>query len=189
MRLKQLIWILSLLFLVAFNHSWANREGGNKLSIYVFYGRDCEDCRQIMTDFFPQIESIYGDRLQVRYFEVNDPANYQVLVRLEEAYKKALAKLERLGKKSYQDIIKKMLLKVAKSGPGEVIISREDRKRITPSFLKSINKELMISKEEREISGGFILKRKKIEINNSFESLLRSKREELESRLVRILFK
>lgn len=56
--------------------------------MYVFYGRDCEDCQHIMTDFFPQIESIYGDRLQVRYFEVNDPENYQVLVNLEEAYKK-----------------------------------------------------------------------------------------------------
>lgn len=107
---------------------------------------------------------------------------------MEEAYKKALVKLERLGKKSYQDIIKRMLLKVAKSGPGEVIISREDRKRITPSFIESINKELKISKEERGISGGFILKREKIEINNSFESLLRSNREELEARLVKILF-
>ncbi len=107
---------------------------------------------------------------------------------MEEAYKKALAKLARLNKKSYQDIIKKMLLKVAKSGSGEVIISQEDRKRITPSFIESINKELKISKEERRISGGFILKRKKIEVNNSFESLLRSKREALESRLVKILF-
>ena len=107
---------------------------------------------------------------------------------IEEAYKKALAKLARLGKKSYQDIIKKMLLKVAKSGSGEVIISREDKKRITPSFITSINKELKISKEDREIIGGFILKREKIEVNNSFESLFRSKREELELRLVRILF-
>ncbi len=107
---------------------------------------------------------------------------------MEEAYKKALAKLKKLGKKSYQDIIKKMLLKIAKSGSGEIIISKEDRKRITPSFIKNINKELKISKEERGISGGFILKRKKIEINNSFESLLRSKREELELKLVRILF-
>ncbi|HEA47160.1 MAG TPA: hypothetical protein ENH97_01975 [bacterium] len=107
---------------------------------------------------------------------------------MEEAYKKALTKLESRGKKSYQDIIKKMLFRVAKSGSGEIIISKEDRKRITPSFIGSINKDLKISKEERGISGGFILKRKKIEINNSFESLLRSKREELEPRLVRILF-
>ena len=107
---------------------------------------------------------------------------------IEEAYNKALAKLERLGKKSYQDIIKKMLLKVAKSGSGEIIISKEDRKRITLSFIKNINKELKISKEDRGISGGFILKREKIEVNNSFESLFRSKREELESRLVKILF-
>jgi len=107
---------------------------------------------------------------------------------IEEAYGKALVKLKKLGKKSYQDIIKKMLLKIAKTGSGEIIISKEDRKRITPSFIKSISKELKILKEEREISGGFILKRDKIEINNSFESLLRSKREDLELRLVRILF-
>ena len=107
---------------------------------------------------------------------------------IEEAYKKALAKLERFGKKSYQDIIKKMLFKVAKSGSGEIIISKEDRKRITLSFIRNINKGLKISKEDREISGGFILKREKIEVNNSFESLFRSKREELELRLVRILF-
>ena len=107
---------------------------------------------------------------------------------IEEAYGKALVKLKKLGKKSYQDIIKKMLLKIAKTGSGEIIISKEDRKRITPSFIKSINKELKISKEDRGISGGFILKREKIEVNNSFESLFRSKREELELKLVRILF-
>lgn len=107
---------------------------------------------------------------------------------IEEAYQKALAKLKRLGKKPYQELIKKMLLKVAKSGPGEVIISKEDRKRIIPAFIKNINKDLKISKEDRRISGGFILKREKIEVNNSFESLFRSKREELELRLVKILF-
>lgn len=108
---------------------------------------------------------------------------------MEEAHQKALATLERFGKKSYQNIIKKMLRRVAKNGPGEVIIAKEDSKRITPSFIESINKELKISREERGISGGFILKREKIEVNNSFESLFRSKREELEPHLVRILFK
>ena len=107
---------------------------------------------------------------------------------IEEAYEKALAKLRRLGKKPYQELIKKMFSKIAKNGSGEVIISKEDRKRITPSFIKSVNKGLEISKEDRGIGGGFILKREKIEINNSFESLLRSRREELESRLVKILF-
>ena len=107
---------------------------------------------------------------------------------IEEAYRRALAKLKRLGKRPYQELMKKMLLKVASSEPGEVILSKEDKERITPSFLRSINKDLRISEEEREISGGFILKREKIEINNSFESLLRSKREELEPHLVRILF-
>lgn len=107
---------------------------------------------------------------------------------IEKAYQKALIKLTKLGKRPYQELIKKMLRKVAKTDAGEIILSREDNKRITPSFVKSINKDLKISKDDRGISGGFILKKEKIEINNSFESLLRSKREELEPRLVKILF-
>ncbi len=89
MRVKQLIWALSLFCLVAFANSRANNgDGKARLSIYVFYAQDCEDCKHILTDFFLQIEPIYGDRLQVRYFEVNNPDNYQVLINLEEVYKK-----------------------------------------------------------------------------------------------------
>ncbi len=62
--------------------------GERELSIYVFYGRDCEDCHHIIEDFLPKIESTYGDRLQWRYFEINNPDNYQVLLNMEEAYKK-----------------------------------------------------------------------------------------------------
>jgi len=81
-------WVLSLLFLVIFNHSWASGKEGPKLSFYVFYAQDCEDCQVIIKNFLPKIEFLYGDRLQLRYFEVNSPANYQVLVNLEEAYGK-----------------------------------------------------------------------------------------------------
>lgn len=86
--MKHAIWLLSLIYLVVLGNSWANRKEEAKLSIYVFYAQDCEACHNILTDFFPQIESTYGDRLQVRYFEVDNPDNYQVLVNLEEAYKK-----------------------------------------------------------------------------------------------------
>jgi V/A-type H+-transporting ATPase subunit E len=118
---------------------------------------------------------------------------------IEETYSKTLAKLKKLGKKPYQELIKKMLSKViqseldhssrSSSGPeAEIIIAREDRERITPSFLNSISKNLKISKEDRGINGGFILKRGKVEINDSFESLLRSRRDALEPGLVRRLF-
>jgi len=81
-------WALSLLSLVVFSHSWAKGKEGPKLSFYVFYAQDCEDCQLVIKDFLPKIESLYGDRLQIRYFEVNNPANYRVLVNLEEAYGK-----------------------------------------------------------------------------------------------------
>ena len=86
--MKHAIWLLSLIYLVVLGNSWANRKEEAKLSIYVFYTQDCGACHNILTGFFPQIESTYGDRLQVRYFEVDNPDNYQVLVNLEEAYKK-----------------------------------------------------------------------------------------------------
>ena len=86
--MRQVGWTLPLLFLLAFSHSWASGREGPKLSFDVFYARDCEDCQQIIGDFLPQVESLYEGRLQVRYYEVNNPDNYQVLLRIEEVYGK-----------------------------------------------------------------------------------------------------
>ncbi len=48
--------------------------------------------------------------------------------------------------------------------------------------------ELKLSDEDRGIQGGFIVKVDGVEINNSFETLLRMEREKVESEIADILF-
>ena len=71
-------------------------------------------------------------------------------------------------------------------------------KRIDKVFIQKINKMLLkkgkkgalkFSEEKRDIpGGGFILKKGRIEKNNSFEIYLSSLRRDLESEISRILF-
>ena len=53
---------------------------------------------------------------------------------------------------------------------------------------KGIKAALKISNEARRIQGGFILKRRGVEVNGSFETLIRTEREEIESKVAAILF-
>jgi len=57
-----------------------------KISIHVFYAMDCEDCHRIITQFFPKVFLSYSGMLDVRYYELNRPENYEALVKIEEAW-------------------------------------------------------------------------------------------------------
>ncbi|UCD83545.1 MAG: hypothetical protein JSU92_09585 [Deltaproteobacteria bacterium] len=116
---------------------------------------------------------------------------------IQEAFKHALKSLETLPDNRYREIIKKLLLAIREVG--EVIVSPKDTKRFNNEFLAEVNRELagrrkgsgklQFSQEQREMRGGFILRRGKQEINASFESILQERQEELETELERILFK
>ncbi len=117
---------------------------------------------------------------------------------IEEAFQKASQRLKALSDAEYQATVKKMLLKAVESGEEEVIISSRDEKRITPSFLKEVNKELAekgklgklrLSSERRKFIGGFVLRSSRKEIKCTFDSLIKEKRDELEGEISRILFK
>ena len=90
-----------------------------------------------------------------------------------------------------------MLVASVKSKNEEVILSAKDKRRLSPDFIQKINKRLSsektksnltLSKEERNIGGGFILKSEDIETNNSFEALIKMQREKIESEVVKTLF-
>ena len=115
---------------------------------------------------------------------------------IEEAFRKALNYLRHLSDEEYQVAIKQLLLRAIESGEEEVIISPRE-KRLTLAFLKEVNEELSskerpgklkLSSERREFQGGFILKAGRTEINNTFNSLFRERREELEAEVAGILF-
>lgn len=115
---------------------------------------------------------------------------------LEEAFQKALNHLGHLADEEYRETVKKMLLKATESGKEEVIVSPGE-KRITPALLNEVNEELRsqgrpgelkISPERKDFQGGFILKAGRKEVNNTFDSLFKERREELETEVAGILF-
>lgn len=105
----------------------------------------------------------------------------------DEAFGQALEKLVLLKKKKdYQKIVLNMVCKSALEGEGELIVSEEDSGIFGKSLLSEINSRLAkknakvsLSKESRSMRGGFILSypERGIELNKSFESILKESRE------------
>ncbi|MGM0688571.1 MAG: V-type ATP synthase subunit E [Bacillota bacterium] len=117
---------------------------------------------------------------------------------ISEAFRESLDQLIDLDNNAYISIIRNMLLNLVETGTETVFCSAADLERIPDSFWKDINQELAgqgkkgelsLSKEPRDIRGGFILQAEGVELNCSFESLLAMKRDELEPEIASILFK
>ncbi|GAE87741.1 V-type ATP synthase subunit E [Acetivibrio straminisolvens] len=116
---------------------------------------------------------------------------------VEEAFNKAIEKLNSLPDREYEEIISRLIINSVQSGTEEIILSPKDKQRISAGFIENINKKLSekgidgkirLSEETKNISGGFILKSGDIEINNSFEAIIRMKREEVEAQVIKALF-
>ncbi len=116
---------------------------------------------------------------------------------LDETFQAAFEDIRNLDDEDYRKLFKKLTLQVTEQSNGNIFISNKDRKRITPSLIEEINKDLHkigksatleLAQEEVDIDGGFILKMGKIEINCSLSSLFKNMTEELESEVSGILF-
>jgi len=116
---------------------------------------------------------------------------------IEETFRQAVSRLQNMDSKAYEDMIFSMLLTAVQTGNEQVIVSARDKERFTPEFLDRVNRELAkqgkqgnlaLAAETREIQGGFILRAGDVEINSSFDSILRMQRDRLEPEVAAILF-
>lgn len=116
---------------------------------------------------------------------------------IDLAFQKAVNTLTQMNDEEYRQTIKKMLISSVQTGDEELVLSVRDKARINENFLKDVNKELVkarkkgnlkISKDTYNILGGFVLRKGNIEINNSFESLFKSFRDDLEAEVSKVLF-
>jgi V/A-type H+-transporting ATPase subunit E len=142
-----------------------------------------------------EAERIRRRTLQIADLEVRKiilSAKRQVI---SDVFEQVRNRLEEL--KNYQDLVGKMLLAGAETGEEEVMISARDNDRIDQKFIDSINTKLpkqgkkgalKLAKETIPITGGFVLRRGKVEIDNSFGSLIKSRKDELEIKVAEILF-
>lgn len=108
---------------------------------------------------------------------------------IERAFERSLYML--VNHPDYSTVLETLLLEAAKGGE-ELILSPRDHKQLGNGFLQKINEkikgEITLSKETRDISGGFILRTPDMEINESFEEKIRVLRDEMEVVVARTLF-
>lgn len=97
--------------------------------------------------------------------------------------------LENLDTAEYFAIIDKMIEKYAGTDAGIIQFNEKDLARIPDSTIDlAKQKNLTLSKETVDISGGFILGYGNIDENCSFDGLLLAKRESLQDKIGQILF-
>lgn len=116
---------------------------------------------------------------------------------IDAAFQAAIDALVNMEDAEYKKIIKDMILPNVQTGDEEIILSERDKARLGSNFAQEINRQLAkdgkkgnltIAKDTYSMVGGFVLRRGQIELNSSFESLLKSSRNELESEVSKILF-
>lgn len=116
---------------------------------------------------------------------------------IKEIFEKSVVTLSKLDKQQHTSFIKNQILELNISGDEKLILNEEGKKIIDSSLLEEINKELSskgkkgsltISSEVANFKGGFILEKGGIEINNTFEALVNSLKEELEFKVAKELF-
>lgn len=113
-------------------------------------------------------------------------AKQEIISEMIDSAKKTL---KELPDKEYFDIILKMIRKYSLKTEGEVIFAERDLKRVPASFADGIKSfSLKISKETRNIDGGFVLLYGDIEENCSFDALFSAEKENLQDKVMKLLF-
>nr|WP_317283358.1 V-type ATP synthase subunit E family protein [uncultured Sellimonas sp.] len=95
----------------------------------------------------------------------------------------------------YFDTIKKMIARFALPEEGEILFSEKDLERMPAGLADEIARiakekggSLIVSKEKKEMDGGFILVYNGIEENCSFRAVFDSGRDELQDKVQQLLF-
>ena len=113
---------------------------------------------------------------------------------LNETLQKAMESLLAMPVKEYFDLCKRLAVLNAEEGEGVLFFCKDDLKQMPASFEKELagslpaGKTIKISKETKEINGGFILQYGFVEQNCSFSALFAERREEFLDAVAPILF-
>lgn len=111
---------------------------------------------------------------------------------VEKAYIRALEKLCAMPAEQYVAVLADLLVQASSSGHEEAVFSPEDRERVGKAAVEKANaasgRKLTLSAETLPIKGGFILKDKNVEVNCTFETLVRLQKAETAGAVVKKLF-
>ncbi len=134
---------------------------------------------------------ISNARLKVRNNELKAKQDM-----ISKVFEKAVERLNSLSTLEYKEYILRALDSLDLEGTEILIINKKDDDVINNKFLLDLNNKLISLGKKGKISiltngnfdRGFILDRNGIQINNTFESLVKSLRSELELEVTKVLF-
>jgi len=115
----------------------------------------------------------------------------------QEAIKKcfdaAIEKLKAMPEDEYLSFLVQEIIRIPDC-QGSIVLNAKDRVNIGQRLIKAVNEKLgaekvALSQDTVETSGGFVLKRGKVEINSTFETLLDAMRDALTGEIADVLFK
>ena len=113
---------------------------------------------------------------------------------ISEIFEMSIENLCNISEKDFKEFVRLSILNSNVTGKQNIILNSNGKKIIDKSLLSEINEELgakasvILSKETRNFKGGFILEKDGIEINNTFEALVNSLKDDLRQEVARELF-
>lgn len=116
---------------------------------------------------------------------------------IDSVFNQSIEELCKMSDNDMKTFIKNMILNSDITGDEKIILNQKGKSLLDKSLLNTINSELKsngkkgeltVSDEVRTFKGGFILEKDGIEINNTFEDLVNSSRDDLEFEVANVLF-
>lgn len=113
---------------------------------------------------------------------------------IEEAFRLAKQKLLDLPQADYVALLADLAVKAKTTGREKLIFSQTDRTRVGKAVVLAANEKLgadgqfTLSEQSRPMDGGFILSDGTIEVNCTFDSLIRLQRSALAGQVSKVLF-
>lgn len=113
---------------------------------------------------------------------------------IEEIFSESIKKLNTLSKEEFLAFLKSTILSLGEIGEQTLILNNEGLEFVDIAFVYELNEALgengniQLNSTAGNFKGGFILEKNGIEINNTYEALVSSLRDELEFEVARVLF-
>lgn len=112
---------------------------------------------------------------------------------IKRSFDATLVKLTTMQSEEYLNYLIQEIVKIPNC-EGNIVLNAKDRENFGEKLVKAVNEKLgavkvALSDNTVQTSGGFVLKRGNVEINNTFEALLDSMKDKLTSEIANALFK
>ena len=113
---------------------------------------------------------------------------------IEDAFRLAHKKLLALPQEKYVALLANLAVQASTTGKEKLIFSQADRARVGKAVVAAANEKLAkgamltLSEETRPMDGGFILSDGAVEVNCTFDTLIRLQRGALAGEVAKVLF-